>query len=82
MAVGSVGLLPAAFGLGDSGGGPLSGETTMAAIIVGVCAAAVPVSLIGLMRPFGHGGGNRSRVVPPLGQDLGGPGRTHRRYLS
>ena len=55
----SIGLLPAVFGLGDSGGGPFSEEATMAAIVVGVFALAILVALIALLRLFGNEVGSR-----------------------
>jgi hypothetical protein len=50
----SIGLLPAVFGLGDSGDGPFSEEATLAAIVVGVFALAILVALIALLRLFGN----------------------------
>jgi hypothetical protein len=55
----SIGLLPAVFGLGDSGGGPFSEEATLAAIVVGVFALAILVALIALLRLFGNEVGPR-----------------------
>lgn len=55
----SIGLLPAVFGLGDSGSGPFSEEATMAAIVVGVFALAILVALIALPRLFGNEVGDR-----------------------
>lgn len=55
----SIGLLPAVFGLGDSGGGPFREEATMAAIVVGVFALVILVALIALLRLFGNEVGSR-----------------------
>jgi hypothetical protein len=64
----SISLLPAVFGLGDSGGGPFSEEATMAAIVAGVFALAILVALIALLRLFGYGVGSRTvRVARTCG---------------
>jgi len=55
----SLGLLPAVFGLGESGDGPFSGEAAMAAIVAGVFALAILVALIALLRLFGNEVGSR-----------------------
>lgn len=55
----SIGLLPAVFGLGDSGGGPFSEEATVAAVVTGVFALVILVALITLLRLFSFGVGSR-----------------------
>jgi Flp pilus assembly pilin Flp len=48
----SISLLPTVFGIGDTGGGPFSGEAALAAVVVGVFALAILVALVALLRLF------------------------------
>jgi hypothetical protein len=54
----SVALLPTILGIGDSGGGPFSGEAALAAVVVGVFGLAILVALVASLRLL------RDRVGP------------------